>query len=221
MSRCRLCDRKSLFLSVSRDGLCKNCQPIVEMDVRQRVRIMQDSLEIINKSKKLDTRISRCELFLDHASKLLMYENKSIPTMEPLPSRLIQKYGLIKDNIINEGLEEEVEKALSNAELAATPKTKINNANKALLKIREYKKELNNHSKAETLDSRIKKFTHETQLNSFLEKARKYEFKGQKKKALDQYQEALFFIKNDNIDDDLQKREIVKLEEKIAELQVA
>lgn len=217
MSRCRLCERKSLFLSVSKDGLCKNCQPLVEMDVRQRVRIMQDSLELIDKSKKLETRISRCKLFLDHARELLRYENKSIPTMDPLPSRLIQKYEPIKEDIINEGLKEEVEKALAKAELATTPKTKINNANKAILKIREYKKELKNHSKAETLESRIKKFTHETQLNAFLEKAHKYEFKGQKKKALDQYQDALFFIKNDDIDDDIQKKEIVKLEAKIEE----
>lgn len=54
--------------------------------------------------------------------------------------------------------------------------------------------------------------------NACLEAARKAEFKGQKKKALDQCQDALYFLYNDEIDDSLQAEKIVEIEAKISEL---
>jgi len=108
---------------------------------------------------------------------------------------------------------------LAKAKLATSSRTSVGEANKALLKIRDAKEELEDPSRLDTLEARVKTFSHETQLNTFIEAARKAEFKGQKKKAIEQYQEALFFLKNDDIDDELQGREISKLEKKIAELQ--
>ena len=52
----------------------------------------------------------------------------------------------------------------------------------------------------------------------YLEAARKAEFKGNVKKAIDQYQEALFFIRNDDIDDTQQRFEINEIETKLTEL---
>jgi len=49
-------------------------------------------------------------------------------------------------------------------------------------------------------------------LNKYLEEAGKAEFKGNLKKALDQYQEALYFLKNDDVDDILQSKEIASIE---------
>ncbi len=68
------------------------------------------------------------------------------------------------------------------------------------------------------LEARVRRFSHQTQLNAYLEAARKAEFKGQKKKALDQYLEALYFLRSDEIDDSLQAEKISELEAKISEL---
>lgn len=69
------------------------------------------------------------------------------------------------------------------------------------------------------MEIKVRKFLHETQLNAFLEEARKAEFKGNKKKALDQYKEALYFLRNDEIDDSLQAGKIKEIEKKISELE--
>jgi hypothetical protein len=63
-----------------------------------------------------------------------------------------------------------------------------------ILFLREGKEDLNITSVLDELESQVLAFSQETQLNAFVESARKAEFKGQKKKAIDQYQEALFFL---------------------------
>ena len=52
----------------------------------------------------------------------------------------------------------------------------------------------------------------------FIEKAKKFEFKEQYSKALDQYYEALYVLKTDDVDDAEQGAEIKELELKIQEL---
>lgn len=87
------------------------------------------------------------------------------------------------------------------------------------MKIFENKELLLNKSKLDEMEIKVRKFLHETQLNAFLEEARKAEFKGNKKKALDQYKEALYFLRNDEIDDSLQAGKIKEIEKKISELE--
>jgi len=166
----------------------------------------------------MKTRLSRCDLLIEHAQALLEYEHNGISTVSPSPSQLLSEYTDMRNQIVLEGVTAEVEKALNKAEIAVTPRTSINEANKALLKIREGKQELRDHAKLDQLEARVRRFSHETQLNAYLEAARKAEFKGQKKKALEQYQEALYFLKTDEIDDLSQAEEISKIEAKISEL---
>lgn len=193
MAQCKMCGRKGFFLLVSANSLCKSCEPIVVMNVQQRGRIINDCMKLVAESKNMKTRLSRCDLLIEHAQALLEYEHKGIPTVSPSPSQLLSEYTAMRDQVVLEGVTAEVEKALAKAEIVATPRTSINEANKALLKIREGKQELCDEAKLDQLEARVRRFSHETQLNAYLEAARKAEFKGQKKKALDQYQEALYF----------------------------
>lgn len=218
MAQCKMCGQKGFFLSVSANGLCKSCEPIVVMDVQQRGRIINDCMKLVSESKNMKTRLSRCDLLIEHAQALLEYEHKGISTVSPSPSQLLSEYTAMRDQIVLEGVTAEVEKALAKAEIAATPPTSINEANKALLKIREGKQELRDQAKLDQLEARIRRFAHERQLNAYLEAAHKAEFKGQKKKALDQYQEALYFLRSDEIDDSLQEEKISGIEAKISEL---
>jgi len=166
----------------------------------------------------MKTRLSRCDLLIEHAQALLEHEHKGIPTVSPSASQLLSEYTAMRDQIVLEGVTAEVEKALAKAEISATPRTSINEANKALLKIQEGKQELRDKAKLDQLEARVQRFSHETQLNAYLEAARKAEFKGQKKKALDQYQEALYFLRSDEIDDSLQVEKIGEIEAKISDL---
>jgi len=188
------------------------------MDVQQRGRIISDCMKLVAKSKNMKTRLSRCDILVEHAQSLLEYEHKGIPTISPLPSQLLTEYTAMRDQIVLEGVTAEVEEALAKAEIAAIPRTSINEANKALLKIREGRQELREQAKLDQLEARVRRFSHETQLNAYLEAARKAEFKGQKKKALGQYQEALYFLRSDEIEDSLQAGKIGEIEAKISQL---
>lgn len=203
---------------MSDEGLCDSCYPAYVNEVRQRFRIITDCIRLIDESKKTETRLSGCDLLVEHAEALRIYEEKGIPTITPSPSQLVNDYTRMRDKIILDGARDEVDKALAKAKVAATAKTSITAANKALLNIREAREELGDHPVLKQHESRIRRFTHETQLNDFLEKAKKAEFKGNKKKALDQYQEALYFLKTDEVDDSLQKEHIKEIEAKIKDL---
>jgi len=220
MSECKLCGKKGLFVSVNSFGLCSNCAPRVAIDVQQRVRIIIDCLRLISESKNLETRISRCDILIQHATALKQYEDKGISTLENniLPSKLIERYSNTKDTLILEALNDEFEQLVAKSEIIKSISTIINNASKILLKVNEMKKQLNNKDKLNEVEEKVKKFVHDKKVNSYLEAARKADFKGQKAKAIDQYKEALYFIKNDNIDDSLQANELAEVEKKIEEL---
>jgi len=175
-------------------------------------------MRLIGESKKLDTQLSRCDLLLEHAEALMKYEEKGIPTIEPLPSALLREYRIKQDELILNGLECEVKDTLIKIGVTISPKTKINHLSKALLKIREYKPKANNSELLNDLEMKLVELIHQTQLNSYLEEAKKAEFKGQRKKALENYYEALYFLKHDEIDDALQSENISALEARIAEL---
>ena len=51
--------------------------------------------------------------------------------------------------------------------------------------------------------------------NDALDKAKKYEFKGNNKKALDFYYDALYLLRTDNVDDKEQRERIIEIENKI------
>jgi hypothetical protein len=189
------------------------------MAVQQRARIINDSLKLIETSKKVDTRISRCDLVLEHAAALAEYEKRGIATIEPSPSSLLQEYAKRRDKLILQGLEAEVETAQARAKVATTTTSKINQLSEALLKVQRYKTETSNANALSELEAKLHGLIHQTQLDAYLDKAGKAEFKGRRKQALDQYYEALYFLKHDEIDDSLQADHISAIEAKIAELE--
>lgn len=218
MGECKLCNKKGFLFFVNERGLCSNCQSIISNETTQKIRIINDCIELIDKSKNMQTRLSRCDLLLEHANTLLIYENKGIQTISTLPSELIKEYTTMRDQIVLDSVTIDVEKLLNKAEISDTPRTIINEINKAILKIREGKKELLDQSKLDQIEQQVLNLKHKTQLNAYLDLAHKAEFKGQKKKALEQYQEALYFLQNDEIDDSLQKEKIDEIKTKISEL---
>jgi len=218
MAQCKYCGRKGFFLSVDANGLCKNCQPIVIMDIQQRVRILSDSINLAKNSKTFKTRLSRCDLVIEHAEALLEYEKKGIPTISPLPSKLLKEFSEYHDTIIIEEAMQIFGKAQKKAEVSTSFKTIENTYVNALLKIDEVFSFLKDKNKGIELKNKLKSLIHSTKLNGFIDVAKKAEFKGQIKKAVDQYQEALYFILNDNIPDEQQKDKIQEIENKINSL---
>lgn len=221
MGQCIWCGRKGFFLSVDKDKLCRNCQPAISLDIQQRTRIILDSQELIEKSEIFKTRIHRIGLILEHVQALTQYEEKGVSTITPPPSEFEKHYTDLRNELTYENIINETDKIMNKAKLALTAKTKMTEANKAILKIVERRKELQDKDKIDSLNKRekeIKDFMHKAQLNDYLGEAKKAEFKGQKSKALDKYQEALYFLQTDEVDDSLQKEKIEEIKTKISEL---
>ena len=215
MGQCRFCGRKGLFLSVDSNGLCGDCAPSIVLDITQRARIINDSLKLARQGKTFLTRLSRCDLLLEHAEHLLQYEQKGIPTLAPLPSEILSDFKPYRDDLILEEAHQAAKKAKAKAQVAATTTSKHNALGSGLLKVKEIMQNSSDPSIGETIELELKSLIHKAKLDGFLEAARKAEFKGNKKKAIDQYQEALYFIRNDDVPDDQQSQYIEEIESKL------
>ncbi|SFT96543.1 hypothetical protein [Halomonas saccharevitans] len=218
MGQCRFCERKGFFLSVDTNGLCENCAPQVLHDITQRHRIIEDCLRLARDGKTFATRLSRCDLLFEHLEHLLQYENKGIPTLTPSPSDILSEFKGYRDKLIIEEAQKVAQKAKEKSEVASTITAKHNALANGLLKSQEIIRNTSDASVGEELERGFKYLMYKVKLDGFLEAAKKAEFKGNNKKAIDQYQEALFLIRNDDIPDDQQGVEIQQIEAKLIEL---
>jgi len=218
MAQCKHCGSKGLFLSVNEDGLCRNCQTFVYSDVSPRIRILKESADLALNGKTYKTRINRCDFVLEIADYLKKYEDNDINFLEPPPSEIIKQFKKLREEIIMDEIEGIVKKAISKAKLVTGIRSKENAIANCILKVQEIMAELNDKTKAEVIIKKLKGIIHKLKYENFIEAAKKAEFKGNLKKALDQYQEALFYLLNDEVPDELQKDKIDKLKMKIGGL---
>jgi len=216
MATCKWCGKSGFFISVNTYGLCGDCNYLVKPEAEERFRLIRNSVKTVMKTKNLNTKLSQLDFIIEEATYLLKYENKGIRMFDTNPSVIIDSAKKDKIEAITENLSDEYSNLISKIEIANSFNTKINEINKFLLKIQNYKGIPN--LEINKIEKQIINKKHELQLNNYLEAAKKAEFKNETKKAISQYQEALYFLKNDDIDDKLQKENIKKIEEKIKEL---
>ncbi len=208
MATCKYCGRSGLFFKVSKSGLCDFCTNGIVMEVQSRLKILNELARLIENSKNLDVRLSRCDVIVENAQALMKFENKGIDVISPLPSQYINRYSSEKSEILNAGLAEEIRRAFEKSNLGTSSSAKISPLAKVALRINDFRQKYPSNNNLEMLEKGVKKSIDEIQFQSFLKNAKLAEFKGNKKKALDQYYEALYFLKHDDVDDTLQANEI-------------
>ena len=218
MAQCKWCGRSGESLHVTENGLCDTCGPGVVMDITNRARMINHCKKLVEESKELDTRLSNCDIIAENAEALLEYETRGIPTIRPLPSELIHTYRDGRDDLILKGVEREVENAVAAADILTSADTKVNQLSKMLLTIQGYKTKTGSPGLLDDLEKRLTNLIHQAQLNGYLEEARQAEVKGQRDQELDRYNDALHFLKRDDIDDSLRQENISVVEAKIDEL---
>ncbi len=217
MAECRWCDKRGLFLSVDPNGLCQNCQPII-IEVRSRARVLEDSMRLAREGKTFGTQLSRCDLAIEHVEHLAIFERKGVRTVSPPPSAILAEYRTLRAQLVFAEADTVVEGAFEKASVASTPKAKERALAAGVLKLQEVAQALEDSSPLSSFEHRLRREIHRVTLDGYLETGRKAGFKGNLKKAIDQYQEALFFTKNDGIDDTEQQSEIQGLEAKLKSL---
>lgn len=219
MATCPYCNKSSWFLSLTKDGVCKDCLPIVALNVSSLANVITSSEEVIESSKNISTKLSRCQVILKRLEDLAPYESKGITTISPPPSALIQIYKKKYDQIILDEIKDKLEEAEQKSQVATSYKTKEAFYQKVISKIYELKGDLTDKSLLDNFELKTKIAINRIKLEGFVDEAKKAEFKGRKKKALDQYLEALYLVRNDQFDDKKQANIIAFLEKKIKELQ--
>lgn len=218
MAKCNWCGKKGLFLRLTPNNVCNSCDDWLVQDVKSKAATINDSIKLVETSKKINIKISRCDLIVERSLQLKEYEDKNIPTLTPLPSVLAARYTEKKDDVIVSHIQNMFTKANQKAAVIDSPKSKISQFQKVLLEVQELKPKLTANSKLDGVEKQVKDAIHNVRLGDLMDKANKFEFKEQYKKALDQYQEALYFVKNDDVDDELKKKEISELESKISDM---
>ena len=102
--------------------------------------------------------------------------------------------------------------------MASTANAKERALAAGVIKLREVTQDLKKASLVKPMEEKLRQEIHRVTLDGYLEAARKAEFKGNTKRAIDQYQEALYFIRNADIDDAQQQSSIREIEDKLEEL---
>jgi hypothetical protein len=197
MPTCKYCGKSGFFLSVSSDGLCTECLKVIKPILENNIRIINESIELIEKSNNYKTRLSRCDLILRISKSLLEYEKRNIPVIKPPPSKFISIYANKRDTIILESLKVDTDKAKAKFEMATSPNEKIKEIDKVLLKIQDYKKEINNVTHINKIETELNRIRNELQSGNGLKSLKKTSHIESRDRTLEQYQEIPDIIPND------------------------
>lgn len=218
MSKCKWCEQKSIFLMVDEFGLCNNCSQGIRVEYNSRMKVVRESLAIMQSSKNIDTIASRYSIIMEHVQRFKEFEAKGLIIDGFVRTETFDNLWEGKDLLIFQNVQKEIDNLVEKAKSTTTPKTQINIFTKALVLIDHAKELTTNDTPLEKAREQTAGVIHQIQLETHLEEAKKAEFKGGYKKALDSYLDALYFLRNDGIDDAEQYKIIDPIEEKISEL---
>ncbi|MFQ5715270.1 MAG: hypothetical protein ACE5GU_14680 [Candidatus Scalinduaceae bacterium] len=211
MATCKYCEKSSWFLRLTSDGLCESCDRILGLQVRRAVQIITESDEIIGKSKKLETKLSRLELIENTVKNyLLPIERKGIKAASQSPDEVLDKVAIMREEIIINTLQEYLNKAKDKAEKAKSAKSKINAYSKALQKITELKNKVSNPDIISNFESKVKQLLDNIQPNAFSDATKTAEKQKIKERELNQKRVTPEVIWQQGIDD--YRKEQLRLE---------
>jgi hypothetical protein len=206
--------------SVSQLGLCQRCDGPVRAEIESRLRILGESEKLVNESKNYKTRLSRCDELVRQLEGLRALAERGIPALGKLAEYpgMISEVHHSRNRIVLAEVDDLLEKAELKSDSAATATAKATAFRALLPRLHDLRKELTDPAPIEKHIRAIEFKINRIQLDGLIEKAEKSVFKENWTKALDEYKEALFFVKNDSIDDFNQSGVIHELEHKIAEI---
>jgi len=218
MARCKWCQHFGLRLRLTGNGLCPNCAPVVTPEIQQHVKSIEECIRLIDASGNPAARLAKCNLLLDHASILMAYERRGIPTLNIKPSALLSNYSARRDRLEFATFTREVEDGLAAVHNSINVKAKLDQLDKLLQRIHSRMSETSSYEDLVLLEDKVSDLVYRVRLDSFLEDARMSEVEGKPKKALEHYNEALEYLHKNRTDESLKRASIRAVSDKIAEL---
>lgn len=168
------------------------------------------------KARASSTVLRLLDELIQAGEELQAFELRGEPTITPPPSEILPGFRRQRDETIRAEIEAITRKAVAAAEAAVVEK-RAGIVQKALQKAAEWEGLLPEGQVAQPV-AELKALLHVARLEAMVEEARRYEFKGDARRALDLYQEALYMVLNDDVPDEQQQEEIHALDAKIRAL---
>jgi len=178
-------------------------------------------VKLVNTSRKADTRLSRAKLVLEKVADMralaeqfgvLDYHGSALSSQKEEIEQKLQE-------ITTSEIEHLKDEAIKKSEMGTTLRGKTGPYAKYAEKIEKLEEYISDKSilimEREWAKNQIRKL----EVEELKKGAEKAAFKGDKKKAIDKYKDALFHIKTDEIPDEQQANEIEKIESRIRELE--
>jgi len=216
--QCKACKNEFRESKISEYGLCETCNYVALQNVVSFTEIFEDSYRIIESSKNIDTIISRYDLIIDKAETIYRGWD-TFGHIKFTADEFVENSKDDKDQAIINHLNSELEKAKLKSKEAQTIASKISPFKKLKTLVEKlYRETYNKKKDIELFSQLLEAAINAIKYDDFIEKAKKFEFKGNNSKALDNYFEALYTLRTDNIEDSNQLKQIHKLEAKIRSL---
>lgn len=222
MAKCKYCGRAGLFLRVDERGVCRECAEEIYPVIQSHTRRVQESLDIMQKSRQPQTVASRRDVILESLEYLESeFESKGIPIYEAKITKLRDDVTRAADNLLLAILAEEARKVDAKAAVADTPKQKASHYKRFLTKVIEFEALLSDPSQLHDIKTEVVLKVRENIVRDLILKAQKHEFKGNLKKAKEVYMDALFELKHDDVPDHLQADLLKEVESHLRRLERA
>jgi hypothetical protein len=218
MATCRLCNQSGWFLKVSRNGLCKNCEPVWRMDLEQHQRILTESLKIIENSTNIKTQLSRIDVAKRSAEALRRYEQCGVQTTATKPSEIIRQLDSVRIDVATQYVRDQLTKARAKSQNAVGVAGMTSPFSKIIDSIGELYSVLPDVPQIKQLETEARNEMDRARVRAELDRAAKAKFKGETKKAISAYLDALYIIRRDRVDDREQGEQIREIERQIKEL---
>ncbi|HEY4538224.1 MAG TPA: hypothetical protein VIG45_07230 [Erysipelothrix sp.] len=79
MAICKYCKNKKIFMKLTDLKVCESCHPLVQMNISNRIRIIQESVDIIAGSNNNQTIENRLTVIQENLGYLLKLLKSGIP----------------------------------------------------------------------------------------------------------------------------------------------
>jgi hypothetical protein len=188
-------------------------------EIQHHLNALEAAQAVINdRGKSLKVKLAQCDVATSSTSRLAEFAALGIPIGKNDYPAMLENVQRVRDQVVSVEADAIIEKAKLQSGAAATVSGKSSAFRSALSKLFELQRLVTDESLIQSRIQTVQFENNKIQINGIVEKARRSEFKGEWEQALEQYQDALFHVKNDPVDDFFQSGVIHELEHKIAEI---
>lgn len=215
---CAGCGGQYLRRKITDQPLCEKCAGPVLGEIQQILRQISESQDLINNGKTVATRMGRIDFIIDICDQIAPYFDAGVKLDGFDPHEVIRTAEYARPTILREEAEKIASEAVDKSALATTSRTSANALARGREKLRQLSREYDCEGIIKDLDAQMARASASVEAKGHVESAEKAEMKGNKKKALDCYIDALYHLQNDDVPDEEQTDMISELENRIQRL---